>query len=63
MQNTIREIEQYQQKWLQSPIMDRNRTAKQALQYSTYREEKYRNFSICEQFKDKVKAQKQVFTT
>jgi len=28
--------------------MDRNRIAKQALQYSTYREEKYRKFSIYE---------------
>ena len=35
VQNTIREKEQYQQKWLQSHIMDRNKIAKQALQYST----------------------------
>jgi hypothetical protein len=43
--------------------MDRNKIAKQALQCSMSREEKYRKFSIYEEFKDKVKAQKRVFTT
>ena len=48
VQNTIREIEEYQQKWLQFRRMDRNKIAKQALQYSIHREEKYRKFSIYE---------------